>query len=295
MPVDGDIDSRLRAAAFAHLRALARSSPDGALRSADINTFSFGDRRLPLVVQTGIWKPAALGAALSIRTAFTPPSSAPPYLDAIGPDGLVRDADRGTDPLHSDNRALRAAGERSLPLAYFVGVAKGAYVPYFPVWIVAEDQVNHQFCVALDEAQRHTVAFGAAPDDDQRAYLHRLTKLRLHQPIFRAQVLRAYGGACAMCRLRHPELLEAAHILPDGHPRGLPVVPNGLSLCAIHHAAYDHNILGVRPDLVIEVAAPILAEVDGPMLTHGLQELAGASLVLPRATPDQPDRDRLAE
>jgi len=57
----------------------------------------------------------------------------------------------------------------------------------------------------------------AAP---QREYVRRLTTLRLHQPIFRARVLRAYGEACAMCRLRHAELLDAAHILPDTHPRG---------------------------------------------------------------------------
>lgn len=56
-----------------------------------------------------------------------------------------------------------------------------------------------------------------------------------------------------MCRLRYSSLLDAAHILPDGHPRGAPVVPNGLSLCRIHHAAYDQNLLGVRPDLVVEV------------------------------------------
>jgi hypothetical protein len=41
-------------------------------------------------------------------------------------------------------------------------------------------------------------------------------------------VLRAYQQCCAICRLRHDELLEAAHILPDGHPLGEPVIPNGL-------------------------------------------------------------------
>src|SRR3954462_10983130 len=98
-----------------------------------------------------------------------------------------------------------------------------------------------------------------------------------------------------MCRLRHPELLDAAHILPDTHPNGLPVVPNGLSLCKIHHAAYDKNILGVRRDLVIEVQPKVLAEIDGPMLRHGLQELAGGRIVVPRSSREQPDPDRLEE
>ena len=35
--------------------------------------------------------------------------------------------------------------------------------------------------------------------------------------------------------------------------RGEPVVSNGLALCNLHHAAYDRNILGVTPDLKVEV------------------------------------------
>jgi putative restriction endonuclease len=90
-------------------------------------------------------------------------------------------------------------------------------------------------------------------------------------------------------------LLDAAHILPDGHPRGEPVVPNGLALCKIHHAAYDHNVIGVRPDLVIEVQQKVLNEIDGPMLRHGLQEMAGVRLAVPKNHAARPDRDRLAE
>ncbi len=38
----------------------------------------------------------------------------------------------------------------------------------------------------------------------------------MHQQEFRQRVLRAYRERCAICRLRHEELLDAAHILPDG-------------------------------------------------------------------------------
>lgn len=70
---------------------------------------------------------------------------------------------------------------------------------------------------------------------------------------------------------------------------------NGLSLCKIHHAAFDHLIIGIRPDYVIEVHPKILQESDGPMLRHGLQGLHHSSLVLPAAQHDRPDRDRLRE
>jgi len=77
---------------------------------------------------------------------------------------------------------------------------------------------------------------------------------------------------CAICRLRHENLLDAAHILEDRHERGLPEVPNGLALYKIHHSAYDVNILGVSPDYRVHIRADVLREHDGPMLRWGLQE-----------------------
>jgi putative restriction endonuclease len=293
MPADVAYDERLRTAAFDHLTRLLAGSPDETLASADINRFEFQGRPTPLVVQTGIWKPAVLDAALSIRTTYTPPSQPPPYADDLGDDGLVRYKWRGTDPQHSDNRALRTALQRSSPLVYFVGVDPGVYLARYPVWLVSEDPGRREFTVALDEGQR--LADGTSLAASQREYIRRLTNLRLHQPIFRARVLRAYGGSCAICQLRHAALLDAAHILPDTHPRGEPVVPNGLALCKIHHAAYDRNIVGVRPDLQVEVQPRVLAEIDGPMLRHGLQEMAGVRLRVPRRSDAQPDRDRLGE
>ena len=45
----------------------------------------------------------------------------------------------------------------------------------------------------------------------------------------------------------------------------------------------------------MHVRQDILAETDGPMLRHGLQELDGWSLNLPSRRRDHPDRDRLKE
>jgi putative restriction endonuclease len=118
---------------------------------------------------------------------------------------------------------------------------------------------------------------------------------RLHQSSFRERVLRAYQQCCAICRLRHDELLEASHILPDGHPLGEPVVPNGLALCKLHHAAFDAYIIGVSPDLDVQVRLDILHEIDGPMLQHGLQGFQGRRIHVPRPDHLKPNRDFLAE
>lgn len=69
---------------------------------------------------------------------------------------------------------------------------------------------------------------------------------------------------------------------------------NGLSLCKIHHAAFDINLLGISPDYEVGVDHELLAEVDGPMLQHGLKEMHGRILVLPERRREWPDRDRLA-
>ena len=278
---------------FSHLQRLTNLHPEG-VTSADLNTFTLAGRALKLVVQPGIWKPAELDAALTIRTTYTAPNQLPPYEDAIAAGGLIRYAYRGTDPEHSDNRSLRSAMQQQVPLAYFVGVAKSVYQAHFPVFIVGERPMEHAFLVAIDEAQRlipPELVETLTPD--RRSYLERLVRTRLHQPVFRARVLQAYEKRCAICQLRHADLLDAAHIIRDVDEGGLPVVPNGLSLCKIHHAAYDRNIMGVRPDLVIEVRRDILDEVDGPMLRHGIQEMAGRQLIVPRQRTAQPSKANL--
>lgn len=288
------VDSRMRAAAFAWLDERKRKGEE-LVTHDELAGFRFEGVRVPLIdPQRGIRKPSRLDAALSFRTTFTPPGRTPPYEDMEGPDGLVRYKYRGNDQMHPENVALRKAYERQLPLIWFVGVKPGVFLPVYPVWLRADEPDRLQFAVAVEDAQRF-MPVGSAVEEGTRRYVERLTRQRLHQPVFRTWVLQAYEERCAMCHLRHANLLDAAHIIPDGRPHGEAVVPNGLALCKIHHAAFDLNFLGIRPDLVIEVADDIIHEADGPMLKHGLQEMAGVSLVVPRTRAAQPDRERLEE
>ena len=277
----------IRHAAMAYLTQIAAHS-GGIVSRAQLEAFSYQGRQLKLIDQSrGIRNPRELEATLSI---LSQPRG--PYEDVETPDGLLRYAYRAGDPNAGDNRKLRRAAELQLPLILLRGIAPGLFVPVFPVYLVRDVPQERYVEVALDESLRFLVG---ATTEDRRAYAERVTKQRLHQPEFRARVLLAYETRCAMCRLHHAELLDAAHILPDGHPSGQPVVPNGLSLCKIHHAAYDENFIGVRPDLVIEVQTDLLHETDGPMLRHGIQELAGSRLIVPHARAAQPDPARLEE
>ncbi len=255
--------------------------------------FEYAGQRIPLMDrQRGIRKPAGLDAALAIRTTYTDPRKTPPYADEIGPDGLQRYKYRGDDPDHPENRALRSAWQQGLPLIWFVGISPGVYEPIYPVWIAWDEPEKLQFALALDPAQRFLSP--AQSDQDMRRYAERLTKARLHQRVFRSQVLMAYQGKCTICRLKHSALLDAAHIIDDGKPLGQPIVPNGLSLCKIHHAAFDHKIFGIRPDLTLHVRSDVLEEVDGWMLQGGIQDIHDKKLeIVPAQKAARPDPGRL--
>jgi putative restriction endonuclease len=207
---------------------------------------------------------------------------------------LLRYKYEGTNPDRYTNVGLRRAYETQVPLIWFVGVQQGLYEPVFPVWIVADEPDRLQVAVALDQDQRRLIP-GGTISAIERSYAARIARQRLHQPVFRQRVIQAYQASCAMCLLRHRSLLDAAHIIPDREDRGIPAVSNGLALCKIHHAAYDENILGVRPDLVVEVRTDILDEIDGPMLKHGLQEMNDRPLSLPHHRADHPNASAIEE
>lgn len=256
--------------------------------------FEFDGARFRLLdAQAGITKPKELDAALSIRTTFTPPGKDRPYDDHVGEDGFLRYKWRGTDPEHHQVRGLREAMRSELPLVWFVGIAPGVYQPLFPVYILWEEPDQHQFVIDPDVA-RGKVTGERPPTEIERRYILHETKRRVHQPLFRAVVLRAYEERCAVCALRPRALLDAAHIVEDSSEEGVAAVRNGLTLCKIHHAAYDSDILGIRPDLIVEIRPDLLDVTDGPMLLHGIQGRHGQGLMaLPRSRAEQPDPELL--
>jgi putative restriction endonuclease len=203
---------------------------------------------------------------------------------------------RGSDPSHRDNAGLREAMLRKVPLIYLHGLVVGRYLAHWPVYVLDDDPAHLTFRVELDQRQLGRTDASASGDYElERGYAEVTVLRRLHQRTFQARVLEAYRESCALCSLRHRELLDAAHIVPDKEERGEPVVSNGLALCKLHHAAFDQNILGIRPDLIVEVRGDVLEEIDGPMLKHGLQGFHGARIHIPARLPQQPDPDRLHE
>jgi HNH endonuclease len=131
------------------------------------------------------------------------------------------------------------------------------------------------------------------PDEIKRRYVVREVKLRIHQAQFRGAVLPAYQDRCAICRLREVWLLDAAHIVGDADEAGAPVISNGLSLCSIHHRAFDQDLVGVASNLRVHVSRRLLDDEDGPMLDV-LKGFHGTTIEAPRKRVRRPDSDRLA-
>ena len=77
-----------------------------------------------------------------------------------------------------------------------------------------------QFVLACDALQ--VLPLPESPlEEVLRQYALRETRQRVHQPVFRSMVMRAYETQCAVCALRHTQLLDAAHIIPDSADDGI--------------------------------------------------------------------------
>jgi putative restriction endonuclease len=291
-------DHLLRLAAFETVKRVVGVRD---LTSADLKRgFEFQGKRIPLInPQRGIFKPRQMQHLLSIRTVF-PRSGAKVWYDdqrdvhrqIYEGDEAVDYAFMGEDPDAADNRWLRDAMETRTPIIYFLGVAPGLYQALVPTFIIGWDA----------KTLRARIAFGMPAQDEpvlpettaDRRYALRDVKHRLHQASFRNAVIAAYNGRCALSGLPEPLLLDAAHIIADKDEQyGQPVVPNGIPLSKIHHAAFDSHLIGIDPDFRVHVSERLLRRHDGPLL-EALKRLDTGVLHLPSRARDRPDRDRLA-
>jgi putative restriction endonuclease len=288
-----DID--IRRAAFAWLGEQVDVHGEVLSRELLANGFPYNGERIPLVSPQGIFKPRQMDLPLSITTIADGP-----YQDAFGT-SLLRYRYRGTDPNHRDNAGLRELIQRREPLIYFHALVQGKYLPVWPVYVVGDDPASLTFSVAVDDAVTLKALADTVPvaedlgADIRRGYVTAIIKRRIHQAAFRERVIDAYRQQCALCSLKHEELLDAAHILPDSDPEGEPIVPNGIALCKLHHAAFDRFFLSVLPDYTIEIRRDVMLETDGPMLKHGLQGMHGQRIQLPARTALHPSTELLEQ
>src|SRR3546814_4043334 len=93
---------------------------------------------------------------------------------------------------------------------------------------------------------------------------------------FRKAVIAAYGGRCAMCGggATAPDgrsEIEAAHVIPRGMA-GADDVRNGLSLCRLHHWAFDNMLLGISTGRMIVCPPPVAVLAGNAALAQRTEE-----------------------
>lgn len=287
------MDDLIRLAAFNWLNDQKELQGDVLPRKLLESGFTFQNQRVHVIGPQGIFTPQMMNLPLSITT--SPKSK---YLDKPIKEGIFEYSYRGSDLFHRDNVGLRDCMKFQKPLIYFIGIEPGWYFPVYPIFAKNDDPNRLLFTVQADQLSVLSQPERLEETDAthwRRAYATISTEVRLHQQGFRFRVLLAYQNQCSLCQLKHPELLDAAHIIGDREGEGDPIVQNGLSLCKIHHAAFDKNIIGINPDYHVQVRNDILEETDGPMLKYGLQALDKQKIILPNHRKDYPDRDRLEQ
>jgi len=295
-------DQALRAAAFAKVVKLqARYGNEIPARELSAG-FSFQGETIPLTSRAeGIYHPAGHPAALSIKTTMPRKGRTNPYEDQLLPGtGTFRYAYKAQGGLDNHaNRSLRVAQSEGLPLVYFWALAPGIYAAVMPVFVTHDDRTGREFHVVpgntLYDRERTDDVRALLCAEPDRKYALGMVKQRLHQRSFRQLVLSAYQHRCAMCSIRFDEFLEAAHIVPDRYELGWPSVRNGLSLCSLHHGAFDRHLVDVDDDLRIRVSDDLLRRKDGPIFEAAFLRRHGQRLHLPRDPALHPAPEFLAE
>lgn len=293
-------DWAMRTAAFAQVRRLQEIR--NPLTGTDLaQGFLFEGERIHLVSpQRGIFKPRQMETLLSIKTVFPKPGAKIWYDDQRRVNKQIYDGEdtvdysfMGTNPDAADNRWLKEAMDRRVPILYFLGVSPGRYEAFVPAFIESWHPNESKVKVSFSDFDLN----GTPKVSDSgmaRRYALREVQQRLHQASFREAVISAYGNRCALSGMPEPMLLDAAHIISDGNEElGHAVVPNGIPLTKIHHAAFDAHLIGIDPDFRVHVSTRLLAQKDGPIL-QAMQGLHGQIIRLPSRQEDAPDRDRLA-
>jgi hypothetical protein len=119
-------------------------------------------------------------------------------------------------------------------------------------WVCDFDDKNRQFLIlfgeesppAYSKAEAATEPFELTAPPNRKATT---VLVRVGQQRFRFHVMSKYGYKCAVCDIRQPELLKAAHICGKAD-KGSDDWRNGIPLCTTHHDAFDAHLFGINPE-----------------------------------------------
>lgn len=287
-----DDNLALREAAIRHCRLLSlrwgEAVPYGELKRG----FPFRGAWVKLVGPQGVFKPKELtDGPLSLLSTL-----ASTYTDEHL-DGDTVLYDYAPPQREHENEGLKAVaqqGRHVILLKQVKAKPSPEYMVFAPVALLGFDEVYRKVHLSLTPSVQDAEGIPAPPPSlFSKAYAETTAQARLHQAHFRRDILAAYTDHCCICELRERPLLDAAHIIPDRLPEGVPSVRNGLAMCPTHHRAYDRNILLVNDQYRVEINRDRLDHAGGKATARTLVDFDGKPIWLPKDETKQPEREFL--
>ncbi len=106
-----------------------------------------------------------------------------------------------------------------------------------------------------------------------------MVKRRRGQAFFRRAILAKMENRCAVTGCSISSILDAAHIVPWSDDSTSRLDPrNGIALTCGFHAAFDHHLMGIRPDGVIVISDAWVKQCGGERERRYLDSLRDAQV-----------------
>lgn len=286
-------DDTIRLLALNRVRELRELWGDSIPESELAKGVAYGDDVVLLKGPQGIFKPRQLtdGPLTIVSTLGSR------YEDELLDEANTLRYDYAPSSREHENVGLKnvmAAGKPVILLKQVKAKPRPEYMVVAPLYVEGFDDRRRQFTLSTraDLTPRTDTQAGLVLREIRRAYGETTVQTRLHQAYFRRDVLSVYRNRCCVCELRVRPLLQGAHIVPDSEAAGVAVVQNGLSLCSVHHAAYDRSIIRIKADYTVAVERGWIEAGDN-FGRVSLTDFDGRRIVVPSDATQRPNPDFL--
>jgi predicted restriction endonuclease len=183
--------------------------------------------------------------------------------------------------------------ERNLRGNHMYGAALNNYARYLAHIVdtlvdtdIAAGPFNDQL-VSIEHSEAELHPFEPKDQEDGRDRVLRGVVRRQGQPRFRANLIGAYEGRCAITHCPVLVILEAAHVTPYLGPQTNSIT-NGLLLRADIHTLWDLGLIAIDPNSMTVSVNPGLQD-------PSYQALAGAGVFQPVAMASRVSHPALAQ
>jgi hypothetical protein len=169
--------------------------------------------------------------------------------------------------------------ERNLRGNHMYGAALNNYAKYLAHIadaVGANDPMSGPFSdrlASIEDSEAQSQPFVPDDQEDARERVLRGVVRRQGQPKFRADLIAAYEGRCAITHCRILVILEAAHVTPYLGPQ-TNSISNGLLLRADIHTLWDLGLIAIDPNLMTVSVSPSLHDA-------GYQAISGVNVFQP--------------